>query len=99
MRSDADCPPAARTDAPPTPRRWGLEPLEARLLLSADPVLGALQAGGPRGRPLGARRGELRAGARLDLIATLRAAAPWQRLRQAAAPGPARLRHRCLGPR
>ena len=43
---------------------------------------GALQAGGPRGRPLGARRGELRAGARLDLIATLRAAAPWQRLRQ-----------------
>ncbi len=43
---------------------------------------GALQAGGARGRPLGARRGELRAGARLDLIATLRAAAPWQRLRQ-----------------
>ncbi len=44
--------------------------------------VGALQAGGPRGRPLGARRGELRAGARLDLIATLRAAAPWQPLRQ-----------------
>ncbi|WP_228027279.1 magnesium chelatase subunit D, partial [Pseudaquabacterium pictum] len=46
--------------------------------------VGALQPGGPRGRPLGARRGELRAGARLDLIATLRAAAPWQRLRQRA---------------
>ncbi|MES2715709.1 MAG: magnesium chelatase subunit D [Pseudomonadota bacterium] len=44
--------------------------------------VGALQAGGPRGRPLGARRGELRGGARLDLIATLRAAAPWQPLRQ-----------------
>jgi len=44
--------------------------------------VGALQAGGPRGRPLGARRGELRAGTRLDLIATLRAAAPWQQLRQ-----------------
>ncbi len=43
---------------------------------------GALQAGGLRGRPLGARRGELRGGARLDLIATLRAAAPWQGLRQ-----------------
>ena len=43
---------------------------------------GALQAGGPRGRPLGARRGELRSGARLDLIATLRAAAPWQALRR-----------------
>lgn len=34
-----------------------------------------------RGRPAGARRGDLRAGARLDLIATLRAAAPWQPLR------------------
>jgi magnesium chelatase subunit D len=44
--------------------------------------VGALQAGGPRGRPLGSRRGELRAGTRLDLIATLRAAAPWQLLRQ-----------------
>ncbi len=55
--------------------------------------VGALQAGGPRGRPLGARRGELRAGTRLDLIATLRAAAPWQLLRQRdaarAAPGAA----------
>ena len=35
-----------------------------------------------RGRPLGARRGEPRAGARLNVIETLRAAAPWQRLRQ-----------------
>ena len=43
---------------------------------------GALQAGGLRGRPLGPRRGELRGGARLDLIATLRAAAPWQGLRR-----------------
>ena len=43
---------------------------------------GALQRGGLRGRPLGARRGELRGGARLDLIATLRAAAPWQVLRR-----------------
>ena len=43
---------------------------------------GALQQGGLRGRPLGARRGELRGGARLDLIATLRAAAPWQVLRR-----------------
>jgi len=38
-----------------------------------------------RGRPIGAVRGELRAGARLDLLQTLRAAAPWQRLRRAAA--------------
>jgi magnesium chelatase subunit D len=35
-----------------------------------------------RGRPLGARRGEPHAGARLHLIETLRAAAPWQRLRR-----------------
>ncbi len=44
--------------------------------------VGALQSGGLRGRPLGPRRGELRAGARLDLVATLRAAAPWQVLRR-----------------
>ncbi|WP_319936755.1 magnesium chelatase subunit D [Thermohalobaculum sediminis] len=37
-----------------------------------------------RGRPLGARRGEPRGGARLALIDTLRAAAPWQPLRQRA---------------
>ncbi|TXI24474.1 MAG: magnesium chelatase subunit D [Roseateles sp.] len=33
------------------------------------------------GRPLASRRGTLRAGQRLDLLATLRAAIPWQRLR------------------
>jgi magnesium chelatase subunit D len=33
------------------------------------------------GRPLASRRGSLRAGSRLDLIATMRAAIPWQRLR------------------
>jgi magnesium chelatase subunit D len=35
-----------------------------------------------QGRPLGARHGELRAGARLDLLQTLTAAAPWQPLRR-----------------
>jgi magnesium chelatase subunit D len=34
------------------------------------------------GRPLAPRRGPLRAGSRLDLLATLRAAIPWQRLRE-----------------
>jgi len=43
---------------------------------------GAAQAGVRHGRPAGARRGEPRAGARLNLVATLRAAAPWQRLRK-----------------
>jgi magnesium chelatase subunit D len=36
----------------------------------------------PVGRPAGSRRGEPRGGARLDLVATLRAAAPWQGLRR-----------------
>lgn len=35
-----------------------------------------------RGRPVGSRRGSLRSGQRLHLIDTLRAAAPWQRVRQ-----------------
>ena len=38
-----------------------------------------------RGRPLGARSGLPRGGARLALIDTLRAAAPWQKMRGAAA--------------
>jgi len=49
------------------------------------------------GRPLASRRGALRAGSRLDLLATLRAAIPWQRLRllereqQGLGPAPVRL--------
>ena len=43
---------------------------------------GAAQKSQTRGRPLGARRSEPRAGARLNVIETLRAAAPWQKLRQ-----------------
>ena len=50
---------------------------------------GALQKSNKRGRPAGAVRGDLRAGARLNVIETLRAAAPWQplRRREAAASG------------
>jgi magnesium chelatase subunit D len=44
---------------------------------------GAPQMSLRRGRPIGVRRGEPRSGARLNLIETLRAAAPWQRLRRA----------------
>lgn len=44
---------------------------------------GAVQQGSKRGRPSGARRGEPRAGARLNVIETLRAAAPWQKIRLA----------------
>ncbi len=43
--------------------------------------VGAARLGSARGRPTGARRGEAQGGARLNLIETLRAAAPWQALR------------------
>ena len=42
---------------------------------------GALQKNALRGRPVGARKGEPRAGQRLNVLETLRAAAPWQKLR------------------
>jgi len=47
--------------------------------------LGGARAGQRHGRPLAARPGKPSSGQRLDLIATLRAAAPWQRLRREAA--------------
>lgn len=47
---------------------------------------GAMRTGNRRGRPLPSRRGKPREGARIDLIATLRAAAPWQGLRRRDAP-------------
>lgn len=46
---------------------------------------GARKTGGKRGRPLASRKGALSAGKRLDLIATLRAAAPFQKARAAQA--------------
>lgn len=47
---------------------------------------GARRRGGPRGRPLPARPGRIGAG-RIDVAATLRAAAPWQTLRRGGTPG------------
>ena len=44
---------------------------------------GAVQSSGRRGRPAGVRAGAPDHRARLNVIETLRAAAPWQRLRQA----------------
>ena len=43
---------------------------------------GALQKNALRGRPVGARKGEPRSGQRINVLETLRAAAPWQKLRQ-----------------
>lgn len=50
---------------------------------------GAARRGNRRGRPLPSRPGRPGQGARIDLVATLRTAAPWQALRRAAAPGAA----------
>ena len=44
---------------------------------------GAARKGNHRGRPLPSRSGRLTHGARIDLVATLRAAAPWQPLPKA----------------
>ncbi len=43
---------------------------------------GAQQKHALRGRPVGARKGEPRAGQRINVLETLRAAAPWQQLRK-----------------
>jgi magnesium chelatase subunit D len=59
---------------------------------------GALQKTNKRGRPAGVLRGDLRSGARLNVIETLRAAAAWQplRRRQAAMTGKTSARPRIL---
>ncbi len=67
---------------------------QAEALRSKDSgKAGESRAKGLRGRPIGSRRGDLRSGVRLDLLDTLRAAAPWQRLRRGP-DGEARLRVR-----
>jgi magnesium chelatase subunit D len=58
---------------------------------------GALKKSGLRGRPIGSQPGLPRSGARLSLIDTLRAAAPWQRLRRRGQM-PARSSGRTAGP-
>lgn len=47
---------------------------------------GAAKKGNRRGRPLPSRAGRLDGQARIDLVATLRAAAPWQTIRRRQAP-------------
>ncbi len=65
-----------------------LQQLQAASSGAARARIGAAGAGGERraaaqrGRPIGVRRGEPGTGARLSLIETLRAAAPWQALRR-----------------
>jgi magnesium chelatase subunit D len=68
-----------------------LAALEKDLRQKQAPKSGAgavsAQTGLKRGRPAGTRQGEPKNGARLSLIDTLRAAAPWQPLRKRDAPG------------
>lgn len=71
-------------DAPAAPPRGG----------AAGGRAGQDRAGGLRGRQIGSRRGDPRAGGRLDLLETLRAAAPWQRLRPTPPGAEARVRVR-----
>ena len=47
---------------------------------------GAAKAGNRRGRPLPSRPGRLDGRSKIDLVATLRAAAPWQPMRRAQSP-------------
>lgn len=54
----------------------------ARTRAGATAGAGDDQKGAARGRPAGNRPGDPRTGARLDLVATLRSAAPWQVLRR-----------------
>jgi magnesium chelatase subunit D len=51
--------------------------------------VGRLQKAKQRGRPIGTRRGAPEGGARLHVIETLKAAAPWQRVRRAENPNAA----------
>jgi magnesium chelatase subunit D len=53
---------------------------------------GALRLSQRRGRPVGSRPGKPGGGLRLALVDTLRAAAPWQRLRREAGAPPGRIR-------
>ena len=55
-----------------------------RMRTGAGSGTGAARAGNRRGRPLPARPGRPGGGVRIDLVATLRAAAPWQAMRRAA---------------
>lgn len=64
-----------------------LEQLSSSLKLksktSSQGRKGKQKYGSKRGKPVASKRGELRSGKSLDVMATLRAAAPWQKIRAA----------------
>ncbi|AZB59223.1 VWA domain-containing protein [Cereibacter sphaeroides] len=61
-------------------REIALDP--ERLAAARTRLAAVAKAGNRRGRPLPSRMGRLGTGARIDLVGTLRAAAPWQPLRR-----------------
>lgn len=73
---------AVQSALPPEFLAEFLESRAERRAVARSGGAGAAAKSARRGRPLGARSGTLRTGDRLDLVATLRAAAPWQRLRR-----------------
>ena len=81
---------AARTALPPDLLAALNAGRAARAAKGASGTGGA-RAGNRRGRPLPSRPGRLGTGARIDLVATLRAAAPWQGVRRAQSPRAATL--------
>ncbi|MFO1160363.1 MAG: magnesium chelatase subunit D [Reyranellaceae bacterium] len=74
---------AARAAIPPHLLASLRGPLQAGARASTAGRAGALKSGAGRGRPVGTRAGRPGGRARLDVVETLRAAAPWQRLRRA----------------
>ncbi|MFZ4684529.1 MAG: magnesium chelatase subunit D [Hyphomonadaceae bacterium] len=73
---------AVQSALPPEFLSQFLELRAERRAVARSGGAGAAAKSARRGRPLGARSGTLRTGDRLDLVATLRAAAPWQKLRR-----------------
>ena len=76
---------AVRSALPPGLLAQATEPRQMRSGAAAQQRsgrVGAVRTDPRRGRPDGTVRGDPRRGPRLDLVATLRAAVPWQRLRR-----------------
>ncbi len=81
---------AAAAAAIPAHVLRGLHAGAAAARPGATGCAGAARSGARRGRPAGTRRGMPGRGIRLNLIETMRAAAPWQTVRRAALEGTSR---------